>query len=49
MSVCSLFQGAFPRECCGEMRLAKSIRLKDGITAFLTLTSTRRLQRCHDN
>lgn len=37
----AVFRCGLPRECCSNMRLAKSIRLKDGITAFPTLTNTR--------
>lgn len=37
----AVFKWGLLRECCSHMRLAKSIRLKDGITAFPTLTNTR--------
>ncbi len=45
----AVFRRGLPRECRSNMRLAKSIRLKDGITAFPTLTNTHGLGRCHDN
>ncbi len=45
----AVFRCGLLRECRGNMRLAKRIRLKDGVTAFPTLTNTHGLGRCHDN